>query len=33
MNHGEVASREVVSGHGGGGSLVGLDVLRGLFQP
>ena len=29
----DVALRDVVSGHGGGGLLVGLDDLRGLFQP
>jgi len=28
-NHGDVALRDVVSGHGGDG----LDDLRGLFQP
>ena len=28
-----VALRDVVSGHGGGGLLVGLDDLRALFQP
>jgi len=33
MNHGDVAPRDVVSGHGGSGSMVGLDDLRGLFQP
>ena len=31
--HGDVALRDVVSGHGGGGLGVGLDGLRGLFQP
>ena len=29
----DVALRDVVSGHGGGGLMVGLDDLRGLFQP
>ena len=29
----DVALRAVVSGHGGGGSLVGLNDLSGLFQP
>ena len=28
-----VALRAVVSGHGGDGLAVGLDVLSGLFQP
>ena len=28
-----VALRGVVSGHGGDGLVVGLDDLRGLFQP
>ena len=32
-NHGDVALRDVVSGHGGGGLMVGLEDLRGLFQP
>ena len=32
-NRGDVALRVVVSGHGGGGLMVGLDDLRGLFQP
>ena len=32
-NHGDVARRDVVSGHGGGGLEVGLDDLQGLFQP
>ena len=29
----DVALRDVVSGHGEGGLMVGLDDLRGLFQP
>jgi len=29
---GDVALRHMVSGHGGGVSIVGLDDLRGLFQ-
>jgi len=29
----DVALRDVVSGHGRGGLLVGLDGLRCLFQP
>ena len=29
----DVALRNTVSGHGGGGLMVGLDVLTGLFQP
>jgi len=29
----DVALRDVVSGHGGGGLMVGLDDLRDLFQP
>jgi len=29
----DVALRGVVSGYGGGGSVVGLDDLCGLFQP
>ncbi len=29
----DVALRDVVSGHGGGGLTVGLEDLRGLFQP
>ena len=29
----DVALRDVVSGHGGGGLMVGLGDLRGLFQP
>ena len=32
-NHGDVALRDVVCGHGGGGLEVGLDDLRVLFQP
>jgi len=32
-SHGDVALKDVVSGHGGGGLMVGLDDLRGLFQP
>ena len=32
-NRVDVALRDVVSGHGGGGLVVGLDNLRGLFQP
>ena len=32
-NHVDVALRDVVSGHGGGGLAVGLDDLRVLFQP
>ena len=28
-----VALRDMVSGHGGGGLMVGLGDLRGLFQP
>ena len=31
-NHGDVALRDMGSGHSGGG-VVGLDGLRGLFQP
>ena len=31
--HGDVMLRDVVSGHGGDGLIVGLDELRGLFQP
>ena len=33
QSHGDVALRDVVSGHGGGGPTVGLGNLRGLFQP
>jgi len=29
----DVALREVVNGHRGGELMVGLDDLRGLFQP
>jgi len=29
----DVALRDVGSGHGGGGLMVGLDDLRRLFQP
>ena len=32
-NHVDVALRDVVSGHGGGGLMVGLGDLRGLIQP
>jgi len=32
-NHGDVALRDVVSGHDGDGLMFGLDDLRGLFQP
>ena len=32
MEHGDVAVRDVVSGHGGDGLMVGLDDLGGLFQ-
>ncbi len=32
-NCGDVALRDVVSGHGGDGLMVGLDDLSGLFQP
>ena len=32
-NRGDVAPRDVISVHGGGGLMVGLDDLRGLFQP
>ena len=31
-NHVDVALRDVVSGHGGDGLVVGLDDLSGLFQ-
>ena len=31
-NHVDVALRDVVSEHGGGGLVVGLDVFRALFQ-
>ena len=33
QNHVDVALRDVVSGHGGGRLVVGLDDLRGLYQP
>ena len=29
----DVALRDMVSGRGGGGLMVGVDGLRGLFQP
>ena len=32
-SHVDVALRDVVSGHGGDGLVVGLDGLSGLFQP
>jgi len=32
-NHGDVALRDVVSGHGRDGLMVGLDDLSGVFQP
>ena len=32
-NHGDVAQRDMVSGHSGDGLMVGLDDLRDLFQP
>jgi len=32
-NHGDVVLRDVVSGHGGDGLIVGLDDLSGLFHP
>ena len=32
-NRVDVALRDVVSGHGGGGLMVGLDDHSGLFQP
>ena len=32
-NRVDVVLRDVVSGHGGGGLLVGLGDLGGLFQP
>ena len=32
-NYGDVALRDVVSGHSGGRSMVGVDDLRGLLQP
>jgi len=33
QNRVDVALKDVGSGHGGGGLEVGLDDLRGLFQP
>ena len=33
MKHGDVALRDVITVHGGGGLMVGLDDLRGLFKP
>lgn len=33
MGRVDVALRDVVSGHSGDGLMVGLDHLRGLFQP
>jgi len=33
QNHGDVALRDMVSGHGRGGSVMGLGDLSGLFQP
>jgi len=32
-NHGDVALRDMVSGHGGDGLMVGLDGLRVHIQP
>ena len=32
-SHVDVALRNMVSGHGGDGLMVGLDDLTGLFQP
>lgn len=32
-SHVDVALRDVVSGHGGGGLMVGLNDLKGLLQP
>jgi len=32
-NCGDVALKDLISGHGGNGLVVGLDDLRGLFQP
>ena len=32
-NRVEMALRDIVSGHGGDGLMVGLDGLHGLFQP
>jgi len=31
--HGGVALKDMVNDHGGGGLMVGLDDLSGLFQP
>ena len=31
--HGDVALKDMVSGHGGDGLMVGLGDFRGLFQP
>ncbi len=33
QNRVNVAPRDMVSGHGGNGLVVGLDDLRGLLQP
>ena len=33
MKHGDVARRDVVSGHGEDGLMVGRDDLNALFQP
>ena len=33
QRRGDVALGDVVSGHGGGRLVVGLDDLRGLYQP
>ena len=33
QNHGDVALKDVVGGHGGGGLMDGLVDIRGLFQP
>jgi len=33
QNCADVALRDMVNGHGAGGLMVGLDDLRGLFQP
>ena len=33
QSHVDVALRDVVSGHGGGGLVAGLGGLRGPFQP
>jgi len=32
-NHGDVALRDVVSGHGGGRLMATVGELKGLFQP